>query len=101
MNDVAIRFDHISKNYRLHRGWRVSVRSEATRLLRRLTGRPVSFPERFWALRDVSFEVRQVETIGLVGANGAGKSTVLKVLSRVTVPTTGTFGVRGKVGALI
>ena len=60
-----------------------------------------ALPEPFWALRDVSFDVRQGESVGLIGSNGAGKSTVLKILSRVTVPTTGRFGVRGKVGARI
>lgn len=55
----------------------------------------------FWALRDISFEVEQGEAIALVGANGAGKSVLLKILSRVTAPSEGRAQVRGRVGALL
>ncbi len=54
-----------------------------------------------WALRDVSFEVRQGEVLGIVGNNGAGKSTLLKVLSRITCPTTGRASVQGRMGSLL
>lgn len=55
----------------------------------------------FWALRGVSFEVAQGEMLGLVGANGSGKSTMLKCLARILVPNSGSVDVRGKVSALL
>jgi lipopolysaccharide transport system ATP-binding protein len=57
--------------------------------------------DHIWALRDVSFEVKQGSAIGIVGRNGAGKSTLLKVLSRVTEPTEGYGELRGRVGSLL
>lgn len=57
--------------------------------------------EEFWALRDVSFEVRAGSTLGLIGANGAGKSTMLKVLSRILVPDKGSVRTEGRVSALL
>ena len=87
MGDVVIRFDRVSKKYRLHQGWYFSLRDEAATLARRIVLGARLPRDEFWALRDVSFDVRRGETIGLIGANGAGKSTTLKILSRVTVPT--------------
>lgn len=55
----------------------------------------------FWALQDVSFQVRPGEVLGIIGANGAGKSTMLKILTRILRPNRGTYAVRGRVGALI
>ena len=101
MSDVVIRFDRVSKKYRLHRGLYNTLRDEAASLARRIVLGSRRSRDEFWALRDVSFDVRRGETIGLIGANGAGKSTALKILSRVTVPSGGVVTVGGKVGALI
>jgi lipopolysaccharide transport system ATP-binding protein len=55
----------------------------------------------FWALKDISFEIKQGEAVGIFGPNGAGKSTLLKILSRITKPTEGYIRMRGRVGALL
>ncbi len=57
--------------------------------------------EDFWALKDVSFEVEQGEALGIIGHNGAGKSTMLKLLTRIMDPTKGRIRTRGRVSALI
>ena len=58
-------------------------------------------PEEFWALKDVSFKIKKGEVVGLIGTNGAGKSTMLKVVSGVMKPTTGTVKVGGVISPMI
>jgi lipopolysaccharide transport system ATP-binding protein len=110
MSDIAVRCEGISKKYRL--GQRESYKA-----LRDVLTRTVAAPFRrlrstesaaarqradsFWALRDVSFEIREGEVVGIIGPNGAGKSTLLKILSRITRPTRGEAYVYGRVGSLL
>lgn len=57
--------------------------------------------EEFWAMKDVSFEIKQGDRVGIIGRNGAGKSTLLKIISRITEPTTGRIRIKGRVASLL
>jgi lipopolysaccharide transport system ATP-binding protein len=94
----AIRFDNISKRFLIRRNKPRSFQELALNLLRLRGNGP---REEFWALRDVSFEIARGETVGIIGSNGAGKSTILKLISRIIEPTSGQLEAHGKVGALL
>ena len=109
MSDVAIRVENLSKRYRIgaRQAGYSTIRETVTdlavapvRRLRRL-GQPTPPEETIWALKDVSFEVKQGEVLGIIGPNGSGKTTLLKVLSRITEPTEGQAGIHGRVGSLL
>ncbi len=75
--------------------------TDGLKALFRRNGRPRLHRETIWALKDVSFEVREGEVLGIIGRNGSGKSTLLKILSRITEPTSGDARVHGLVGSLL
>jgi lipopolysaccharide transport system ATP-binding protein len=101
MSQPAITVEHLSKRYRLgtYSGYK-TLRETLSDVGRRRNGKS-SARQEIWALDDVSFEVMPGELIGVLGRNGAGKSTILKVLSRITKPTKGRATIRGRVGLLL
>jgi lipopolysaccharide transport system ATP-binding protein len=80
--------------------FREMLATAVTAPIRRLRGE-IRSEERIWALKNVSFEVKQGEIVGIIGRNGAGKSTLLKILSRITEPTEGRVVLRGRVASLL
>lgn len=109
MSNYAIQVQNLSKEYIIggaeqrHDSFREMLTGALTSPLRKLRklGGTASEEERFWALKDVSFNVEQGEVLGIIGRNGAGKSTLLKVLSRITSPTEGRVITRGRVASLL
>ena len=103
MNDIALRFDHVSKRFR--RGETFDSLRDLIPALVRRAGRGRERTElgkrEFWALRDICLDVRRGETLGIIGHNGAGKSTMLKHLAGIMQPTSGTISLNGRLSALI
>src|SRR6185503_14449890 len=93
---IDLKFDRVSKKYRIYQ-----ESEQVPGKLRSLTRRLFGNRNDFWALRDVSFEVERGEALGIIGQNGAGKSTILKLLSSITAPTKGRISINGRLAALI
>jgi lipopolysaccharide transport system ATP-binding protein len=95
---IDLRFDRVSKRYLIpHEAEDSASRQSWIHNLRSLW-RP---PAEFWAVRDVSFEVKRGEALGIIGSNGAGKSTILKLLASITTPSAGEITINGRAAALI
>jgi ABC-type polysaccharide/polyol phosphate transport system ATPase subunit len=97
---AAISFDGVTKHYRGAREYR-ALRDDLAGVVGRIAGRRLSARTPVRALEDVSFEIPEGQSFALIGANGAGKTTALRIASRITYPTSGRIRVRGRVGALI
>lgn len=98
MEKVVLKAKQISKKYQLgltgHRDLRATIRSGFSKKKKKENAN-------FWALKEVSFSVRRGETLGIIGSNGAGKSTLLKIFSQITVPTSGSVEIDGRVASLL
>lgn len=101
---AVIKVEHIGKRYIIRHnsikaaqpeGKAVSLATRLAKPFRRQT------KEDFWALKDISFEIKQGERVGIIGKNGAGKSTLLKLLSRITEPAEGRIELLGKISAML
>ena len=92
MNEFAIRVKHLEKMYKLY--------NKPSDRLRETLGLRVPVKEHY-ALKDVSFDVKRGETVGIIGTNGSGKSTILKIITGVLNPTKGEVEVDGRISALL
>lgn len=111
MSETVIKVENISKFYQLGlinhgtlakdlQGWWAKIRGkeDPNSRISLVSNKNTDF---IYALKDVSFDVKQGEVLGIIGANGAGKSTLLKILSRVTSPTSGCIKIKGRIGSLL
>lgn len=109
MSETVIKIDHVTKQYRLGtigggtlqadlQSWWARVRKKEDP--NQKVGQNSKI-KNFLALDDISLEIRKGETLGLIGGNGAGKSTTLKLLSRVTAPTDGAIYIKGKISSML
>ncbi len=111
MSRIVIKAEGLSKYYRLGRVGTGTLAGDLKRFWAKTRGKPDPYAKlgqddtfsvsEHWALKDISFDVKQGEALGIIGKNGAGKSTLLKILSRVTTPTSGTAKIKGRIASLL
>jgi ABC-type polysaccharide/polyol phosphate transport system ATPase subunit len=103
MRETVIHAEALGKRYRVGERERYIALRDV--LARAVTApfhrRKRRAPDYLWALRDVTFDIKEGEVVGLIGRNGSGKTTLLKLLSRITRPTTGFAEIQGRVGSLL
>lgn len=101
-NDIAIRVEGVSMRFELYDAPRDQLKQFVLPRLQRLAGlESKQYFREFWALKDISFEIRKGESVGIVGRNGSGKSTLLQIITGTLSPTTGTVATHGRIAALL
>lgn len=101
-DDVAIRVENLSKCYQIYDRPQDRLKQSVLSRLGGVIGRvPKRYCREFWALKDISFEVKKGEAVGIIGRNGSGKSTLLQILAGTLAPTTGKVDVDGRTAALL
>lgn len=103
MINIAIDFKNVTKTYSISRYKYGRLSEDLSHLFQRLILRQQKTlqKEKLFAIRGVSFKITRGTTLGIIGKNGSGKSTILKLISRITYPDTGEIIIDGKVGAFI
>ena len=101
-DNVAIRVENLGKCYQIYDNPRDRLKQFVLPRLRRIGGKaPKQYFREFWALSDVSFEIKKGETVGVIGRNGSGKSTLLQIICGTLNPTSGRVQTSGRVAALL
>lgn len=101
-NDIAIRVTNLSKRYEIYDAPRDRLKQFVLPRLRRIVGgEGKHYFREFWALRDVSFEIKKGETVGIIGRNGSGKSTLLQMICGTLSPSSGSVETSGRIAALL
>lgn len=99
MSTQVIEVENVSKKYKLGVVGTSSFKNDLKKKLGLLNKKEED--ETMWALKDISFDVKNGEVLGIIGKNGAGKSTLLKILSQITTPTSGTIKIKGRIASLL
>jgi lipopolysaccharide transport system ATP-binding protein len=101
-SEIAIKVENLSKCFQIYAQPHDRLKQSLYPRLQRLAGRPGKrYYQEFWALRDVSFEIKKGETVGIIGRNGSGKSTLLQMICGTLNPTHGSIQTNGRIAALL
>ncbi|MDO8843245.1 ABC transporter ATP-binding protein [Methylicorpusculum sp.] len=102
MTNIAIKVENLSKCYQIYDTPRDRLKQFVAPRLQRLTWQPPKqYFREFWALKDISFEIKKGETVGIIGRNGSGKSTLLQMICGTLNPTSGSIQTSGRIAALL